>query len=95
LAANAANLSTDAVEFGRAIEGFKREHDCPHPSWEQVLEVALELGYAIERNLWPSIPMAVRFRRAMDRYRRKKKRPFPLFSEVLEVLVGLGYRKNC
>ena len=39
------NLTADEIEFGRAIEKYKREHHRPWPTFAEVLQVAKSLGY--------------------------------------------------
>ncbi len=39
-------VEEDAVEFGQAIEKFKRDTHTRFPSWSEVLSVLKSLGYA-------------------------------------------------
>lgn len=38
-------LTPDDVEFGKAMEDYKRKKDRPFPTWHEVLDVLLSLGY--------------------------------------------------
>lgn len=38
-------LTTDQVEFGRAMDKYKRENLRPYPTWSEVLGVLKSLGY--------------------------------------------------
>jgi hypothetical protein len=40
-----ADITPAAVEFGAAVERFKREHGRPFPTCSEVLEVVVALGY--------------------------------------------------
>lgn len=40
-----ADLSPEAVEFGKAMERYKRQKQRPHPTAGEVLAVLLSLGY--------------------------------------------------
>lgn len=44
-------LSPDDVEFGAAIDRFKRESGRPFPTWSEVLQVLLKLGYRKTKSL--------------------------------------------
>lgn len=35
----------DELEFLKAIEKYKRDHNRPHPTWHEVLAVLKSLGY--------------------------------------------------
>lgn len=37
--------SAEDVEFGLAMDRYKREHDRPFPTWHEVLDVLRSLGY--------------------------------------------------
>lgn len=38
-------ITGDEMEFGRAMERFKREHRRPFPTWSEALAVAKSLGW--------------------------------------------------
>lgn len=38
-------LTKDEVDFGAAIDRYKREHGRPNPAWFEVLAIAKALGY--------------------------------------------------
>ena len=38
-------LTPEQVEFGKAIDRYKRTNHRPYPSWDEILAVALSLGY--------------------------------------------------
>jgi hypothetical protein len=40
-----ADLTADEVEFGAAMEAYKRRWGRPFPSWSEVLAVVKSLGY--------------------------------------------------
>lgn len=42
-----ADLTPEEIEFGRAMERWMRNHDCPYPDWRDVLAVAKSLGYKL------------------------------------------------
>lgn len=44
-----AELTPDEIEFGRAMDRYKREHNRPHPTAVEVLQVAKSLGYRKEK----------------------------------------------
>jgi hypothetical protein len=103
--ADGANYSPDQIEFMTALDLYKRTWERPHPSWGQILDVALALGYRRRprphlRNVAAAARRAnmtraaYEFTRAMDRYMCDERRPFPTCHEVLAVIVELGYRKN-
>jgi hypothetical protein len=39
------DYTIEQLEFLRAIESYKRDHGRPFPTWTEVLEVILDLGY--------------------------------------------------
>lgn len=41
-------LPPDVVEFGKALEYYKRAHNRPHPHYSEVFEVFVLLGYSRE-----------------------------------------------
>ena len=42
-----ANLSDRQVEFGRAIEAYKRKYRRPNPAFSEILNVVDALGYRL------------------------------------------------
>jgi hypothetical protein len=41
-----AELTADELEFGRAMDAYKRDYRRPSPAWSEVLAVLKSLGYA-------------------------------------------------
>src|SRR5260370_601559 len=39
------DYTIEQLEFLRAIESYKRDHGRPFPTWTEVLEVIIDLGY--------------------------------------------------
>ena len=39
------NYSSDDLEFLQAIDRYKRSNQRPHPTWSEVLNILLSLGY--------------------------------------------------
>lgn len=39
------NITEDELEFGLAIDAYKRQQGRPFPTWSEVLEVLRSLGY--------------------------------------------------
>lgn len=79
------------LAFLMALDRYKRLRQRPHPSWAEVLEVAMQLSYA-KADSGTEAEQGERFGRAIDRYCRKHRRKFPTACQVLSVLVQLGYR---
>ena len=42
---NDEGMTTDDLEFIRAIDGYKRKHNRPFPTWSEVLRIVKDLGY--------------------------------------------------
>ena len=40
-----ADIENDALELGKAMEAYKNHRYRPYPTWSEVLEVAISLGY--------------------------------------------------
>ncbi len=38
-------LTAEQVEFGKAMDRYKREYNRPYPNWIEVLNVARSMGY--------------------------------------------------
>lgn len=39
------DMPADVVEFITAVDGYKRKHRRPFPSWSEILEIVKSLGY--------------------------------------------------
>lgn len=42
---NGARLTEDEVEFGKAMEQYKRDHHRPYPTFAEAFQVLMSLGY--------------------------------------------------
>jgi hypothetical protein len=38
-------MTPEELEFVRAVDDYKRRHDCPFPSLREILEILRALGY--------------------------------------------------
>lgn len=39
------DYTADELEFLKAMDDYKRNHQCPYPTWHEVLAVVKSLGY--------------------------------------------------
>ena len=85
LTEHGADLTTDEIELGRAMDKFKREHGKPHPTASDMCEVMRSLGYTLD--------FTALFACALAEYVTKFRRRNPTFSEVLAVAESIGVRK--
>jgi hypothetical protein len=75
-----------------ALDAYKRLRGHPHPSWREVLGVALDLGYRLPVALgW--LKEYLQFGRAMEAQIKSTRNDNPNFRDVLNVLHALGYTR--
>jgi hypothetical protein len=100
-------MTAEQFEFVQAIEQFKHKTQTPYPTWLNILDLTLKLGYRgiapptidlgaaknYEADLSSLTPEQANFVRAIEAYKTVNKKRFPTWTEVLEVVEQLGYRK--
>ena len=91
-------LSCETFEFISAVDEYKRRHMRSFLNDEEVIDILLSLGYALEsaRELPDSVTAEEieAFITAREKYRTEEGRLFPTWSEVFQLLIDLGYQRR-
>lgn len=88
------DYSPQELDFLKAVQAFKRDRQCPKPSWADVVTILRHQGYRLTPPADSHEKEVLRFSEAIKRYMREHRSKFPAHTEVLAVAKSIGYLRT-